>query len=428
MTGETLTSPVEVSQKKSWFKREWIWILVVYLVLRLTISALGAVTVAGKGLAVPSWIGPADIGYQRLVAISTDPNPATRYLLAGWLRWDTGWFIQVAETGYSVGEGITSFLPLYPALIRLVELVTGGNGILAALVVSNILCIVALILFYEVARMELGPDGDARMAVLYLVTFPAAFFLFIGYSESLFLTLSLAAWLCARHRRWLFAAAAGGLAVLTRLQGITLVVPLGWLALVTVFHVEDLSPRAEVRAVLGALRRKDGWRRLLASWRHPAWIAALAPFLCFGLFNLVLKLAGVVTPLGGYASRSSGLVFPWQAVGEFVQRLATYNLTVSDTVDLAVLVLFLVVTVIGFPKIRPALSLLSLAILLIVFSRSYQTTLLSGFMRFVLTTFPFFLVLAKWNMSRPIRALILPVFMLTQLLLIWVFINWGWVA
>jgi len=402
--------------------------MVLYLGLRLVISALGAASIASRGPVIPAWIGPADIGYQRLVAISADPNPLTRYLLAGWLRWDTGWFIQVAEAGYSVGEGITSFLPLYPALIRVVEVATGGNGMLAALLVSNLFCIVSLILFYEVARMELGSAGDARMALLYLTTFPASFFLFIGYSEALFLTLSLAAWQWARRGGWLAAAAAGGLAVLTRLQGITLVVPLGWLALVTVLQVEDLSPAAEVRAVFSALRRRDGWRRLLASWRHPAWIATLAPLLTFGLFNLALKLAGIVTALGGYASRSSGLVFPWQAVGEFIRRLTTYHLSISDYVDLVILALFLVVTTAGLKKIRPALSLMSVAILLIVFSRSYQTTLLSGFMRFVLTTFPFFLVLAKWNLSRPIRALILAVSMIVQLLLVWVFVNWGWVA
>jgi hypothetical protein len=63
-----------------------------------------------------------------------------------------------------------------------------------------------------------------------------------------------------------------------------------------------------------------------------------------------------------------------------------------------------------------------------VFSRSYGPTLLSGFMRFLLTTFPFFLCLVKLNLSRPIKLLIVPVLWVTQLLMTWMFVSWLWVA
>lgn len=410
---EAIAPQAAAARKHLSIRREWLWILVLFLVMRLVISGLAAGILWNRDPIVPGWMTPQNLGYQRMMAIYADPNPATRYLLSGWIRWDTGWFIQVAEAGYAGVEGISSFLPLYPALIRLVELLTGWNGLLAALVVANLFCIIALILFYEVARMELGVSGAPWMALLYLVTFPAAFFLFAGYSEALFLTLALAAWLFARRGRWGLAALASGLAALTRLQGIALAVPLAWLALTAGLQIDGLTPAGEFRAVFSALRQKQGWQQLLATWRSPAWAAALAPILAVLIFNAALKLTGVATAISGYATRSSPLVFPWQALYEFAIRLFTQPHQIQDYVDLVLLVLFAAVTIAGVKKLAPALTLFSAAILLMVFSRSLQTYLLPGFMRFVLTTFPLFLGMAKWNISRPIRALILPVFLLS---------------
>ena len=75
--------------------------------------------------------------------------------------------------------------------------------------------------------LELG-DDPARRAVTYLLLFPTSFFFSALYTESLFLMLSLAAFLAARRGRWWLAGAAGGLAAATRLPGVALVVPLAF--------------------------------------------------------------------------------------------------------------------------------------------------------------------------------------------------------
>src|SRR5207253_7773676 len=57
-------------------------------------------------------------GNQHLVTtISGDLHP----LVNMWSRWDTGWYLEIAKSGYSYRPGYPSsvaFFPLYPLLIR----------------------------------------------------------------------------------------------------------------------------------------------------------------------------------------------------------------------------------------------------------------------------------------------------------------------
>jgi hypothetical protein len=59
--------------------------------------------------------------------------------------------------------------------------------------------------------------------VVFLLIFPTAYFLHIGYTESLFLALTCAAFLAARRGHWGRAGLAGGLAALTRVNGLVLI-------------------------------------------------------------------------------------------------------------------------------------------------------------------------------------------------------------
>ena len=52
-----------------------------------------------------------------------------RYLVRPWERWDTVWYLKIAEHGYT-DYGSTAFLPLYPLLIRVVGTLLGGHVLL----------------------------------------------------------------------------------------------------------------------------------------------------------------------------------------------------------------------------------------------------------------------------------------------------------
>ncbi len=147
-----------------------------------------------------------------------------------WARWDSDWYLRIAEEGYAASPSSTpAFFPLYPGLVALLGRALGDHFVLAGVLLSLAACAVSFLLLYRLARERLGADG-ARRAVLYLAVFPTALFLQAVYSESLYLLLVLAAFLLAQRGRFLGAGVVAGLAMLTRPVGIALLPALAVLA------------------------------------------------------------------------------------------------------------------------------------------------------------------------------------------------------
>ena len=143
------------------------------------------------------------------------------YATQVWSRWDSGWFVAIAHTGYHAGDGSTAFYPLYPLLIRGLGTVFGGYYVSAGIFISLACCAGSFVLLHRLARARLGEDR-AALAVLYVAVFPMALFLQAVYNESLFLLLALACFTFAERGRWAGAATAAGLAMLTRPTGLAL--------------------------------------------------------------------------------------------------------------------------------------------------------------------------------------------------------------
>jgi hypothetical protein len=98
---------------------------------------------------------------------------------------------------------------------------------IAALLVSNICCAGAFVYFFLLNRLEFN-ERMARRALFLLAIFPTAYFLHVGYAESLFLLLSIAAFYHARRGQWLLCGLLGMLATATRIPGIALLPPLAF--------------------------------------------------------------------------------------------------------------------------------------------------------------------------------------------------------
>src|SRR5262249_20931745 len=96
-----------------------------------------------------------------------------------------------------------------------------GNIYLAGVLISHVAFLIALIFLYLLARDEFDHPTAAR-TVLYLAAAPAAVFFSAVYTESLFLLLVVITFYCARHRQWVAAALAGGIAAATRNTGVVL--------------------------------------------------------------------------------------------------------------------------------------------------------------------------------------------------------------
>ena len=138
-----------------------------------------------------------------------------------WARWDSDWYLRIAESGYDWPSSTPAFFPLYPAIVGGLGRVLGDHFILAGLLVSLAAAAAAFVLLYDLVDARLG-SSDARRAVLYLAVFPTSLFLGAVYGESLFLALAVATFTLAERGRLGWAAVAAGLAMLARPQGIAL--------------------------------------------------------------------------------------------------------------------------------------------------------------------------------------------------------------
>ena len=121
-----------------------------------------------------------------------------------------------------------AFLPLYPMLVRGLSLPFPGWEGLVAILLSNVLFVVAVALLVALTSVQLGRDMAVRSAAL-LAIFPFSAVFSMAYAESLFLDLSLGAFLAVERRRPVLGGVLLALATMTRLQGAILVLPLLWL-------------------------------------------------------------------------------------------------------------------------------------------------------------------------------------------------------
>lgn len=144
-----------------------------------------------------------------------------KYITNPWLHWDTLWYLSIAEHGYS-GPGSTAFMPLYPLLMRALATLLGGNLPLAALVISTCATFGALLCLHRIVNRLSAVPHAADWALVTAAMLPVSFFLMAGYSEALFVWLSLATILLALEERWALVAGVSALAALTRHQGVFL--------------------------------------------------------------------------------------------------------------------------------------------------------------------------------------------------------------
>jgi len=138
-----------------------------------------------------------------------------------WNRWDALHFQRLALFGYSASDELKAwFYPLYPWCVRLIAHLT-GNFLIAAFVVSAIASVVAAVFLRRLVRLDFSA-ALARRAVWFFLIFPTAYVLHVGYTESLFLALTLGSVFAARQERWWLAGVLGALSWMTRANGIVL--------------------------------------------------------------------------------------------------------------------------------------------------------------------------------------------------------------
>ena len=197
---------------------------------RVAVSTRAAVLLVAIFAALS--FGPATGGLARENAEKFDDPSLTHALadplLAPLARWDSVWYLRIADSGYGDSASRAAFFPLYPLLVRAVATPFGaseGALLLAAYVLSLAAFLAALFLLHRLTELELG-RRLARPTLLLLAVFPAAVYFGAPYSESLFLLLAVGACYAARSGHWAWAGTCAALASATRSAGLLLLIPL----------------------------------------------------------------------------------------------------------------------------------------------------------------------------------------------------------
>jgi hypothetical protein len=197
-------------------------------------------------------------------------------------RYDSGWFYNVARSGYHYVEGQPSnlaYFPLYPLMMAAGGWFLGGDQhhyYFAGMLISRAAFLAALVFLYLLARLDLDERG-AQRAVLYTAVFPFAFFYSRVYSEALFLLLTVSSTYFFRTRRWELGGLAGGLASLTRVNGVLTVVALTRIAgdAVKGKHRMWMRPALALLAVVAGLGLFC-WYSFSLTGSPVAWAAAIS--------------------------------------------------------------------------------------------------------------------------------------------------------
>jgi hypothetical protein len=329
-------------------------------------------------------------------------------------RWDSGWYINLAEAGYGepptrVGQETNhAFFPLYPGLVRLIVRATAIETSLAGNLISAAALLAALLLFAEWTRRHFG-ESRVVPAVLVLLLFPTSFFFAAVYTEALLLALSLAAVEAFERRRPVLGAIAGFFAGLTRISGLVLV---PYLALVA--H---------------RTRRGAGGSRARAL--GDAALAAASPLAGFGLFCLyfwrrfsdpLLFLKAQHNWSGQSKSILDGPSLIWQGVVEDFQQGRIFGDAHARTLEGVYLLFFLVLAAVLLRQRRSAEALyVALTVAIVFTSGTFES---AG--RYVLPAFPAFAALAGLEKRRGLFMSLLALSALAQAAYVWAFVHWYW--
>jgi Gpi18-like mannosyltransferase len=326
---------------------------------------------------------------------------------------DAKLFADMAQGGYSQLFQ-AAYPPLFPLIEHTLAPLVGGHPSVAGLLFSNCACLGAFALTRVLVEREAGRDV-ARRTLLYLAIFPTSLFFAAAYTESLFLLVSVGAFLALRERRWALAGALAALATLTRQVGIVLLVPLAF---------------EMARAWLARRPGRGEAARMLA--------ALLAPPLALLGFTIYLW-ARFGTPFASAKAESvkwgRELSWPWYGVQHamlaVIHGWGTYQ--VMPLIDLAIMLGAIVVTVaLARSRTLPMTYILyacaMLAVVLVEPLQAPDWAALHSQPRYLVVIFPLFWFLASRQPRPAVRlaALACSGWLLAIFTLAWV--NGTWIA
>jgi hypothetical protein len=310
-------------------------------------------------------------------------------LLDGWHNMDVEWYVNIAKYGYESPEpgghyefGKPAYFPLLPALIRVVHVVT-GSWMIAGLLVSLTASLVAVYLLWRLVRDLTADESTARLVPALLLCSPFAVYLFVPYTESLFLALVLGVFLAMRAGRWGLAGLLGAFAAVTRPTGSLLIsaIAVEWIVQrrrAALLSGQPLSGFSGLKAVTPPLTA-------LAAWQTYLW-SATGNWDAFSRAEAVVWHRHIVNPVTAlWSTLETAVVF----------RGSWYEYYWISEI-LSVILGFILAYMLARRGLWSWATFIGLNAFVLSLSSTYGSS-----SRAVLTWFPAFILLAIWLQSRP---------------------------
>ncbi|MWV59442.1 hypothetical protein GRS92_11440 [Rathayibacter sp. VKM Ac-2754] len=198
--------------------------------------------------------------------------------------WDGRWYEIIATAGYpsvlpvtdtgEIGENAWAFMPLYPAVVRLLMAVTGLGWATAAVAVSVVCGAVTCLVLYRLFRHSLS-EAQSLIAVLLFCVAPTSPMMQLAYAESaaMMLTAITLLLLVRRQYAWVFPVVL--LLGLTRPSGLAFAAAMGLYVVVRyVRRAREPFPRSDWLPAVAL----TGWGLVVGfSWPAAAWAVTGSP-------------------------------------------------------------------------------------------------------------------------------------------------------
>ncbi|MEX2425624.1 MAG: mannosyltransferase family protein [Thermomicrobiaceae bacterium] len=334
----------------------------------------------------------------------------THPLIDASLRWDAGWYIDIARDGYEWtggGEESVAFFPLFPMLLKGALLIIPDSTLyLFAVLLNHAIFFVALLPVWLYAY-QFGGRPVAQRTLLFLCLFPTGFFFNAVYTEALFLLLSGIALLALHRSSPLIAGIAGFLASLTRPAGVLLGLPF-------LIHLW----RSRSRNIQQSLQQ--GWPIVLV----PLGLAVYMGYLWYA-FGRPLGFLEVQEAWGHVQMLpTTAIVESFRYLLESETRDVFYVMGAVNTF-LTVWALVMAIVIIRSDSLGSSFAFGAIMMPLVAGVESMPVVSMA---RYVLVLFPLFIPLAIWARNVSVQWLILAVFLPLHVMLLALFVRWYWVV
>ena len=322
--------------------------------------------------------------------------------LEPWQRWDTPLYQAIAERGYSVFELANAYYPLFPFLMNWLAPIFGGNTLVSGMFISGLAFLGCLLMIYKLSTMEFGEGAYAFRTVVYMATYPAAFFLAAAYNESIFLLFAMLCIYFIRKESWLYAGLFAGLASLTRIPGIFLALPLSYAA----------------------------WQ----SWKkgsRTSWMGMCVMGLELAGYYLYQWIEMGKLPTATLAAQNKWgayLTIPGLNIFEAIKRISMGQFIIQNSTELLFTLSFIVFTILVWKKLPRIYGIYSASLMVFFLARMGFPQPLMSMVRYTFEIFPVFFLFAHWGGKPGLNRVILYLSWLGLLYFSAQFAIWGWVG